>query len=287
MHCLPRHHDEVDDEVFYGPRSTVFEEAENRKWTIMSLFQCVRAQPPYRFRSASDADAPSPRLLAASQLVHGQAVHLMVEGKHVVRRRPGRSRRWARAELYLGRALYAPLARRRDEAGRGLGAGRRLRRSSQYSRTLWQERALAIMTRSPKQWSSLVSSGLASAPFYETIGRPASPSARVRPPSHTRPNDNPSGSKSPASRLSSISGLRRRPAYIAPKHRLRDDSRRTCGPAWRRAQPAKSARTKRFSSRRGRRLSFFSVRPYRNPLRFRRAPCWPTPHLIMVAQTSG
>jgi hypothetical protein len=50
---------------------------------------------------------------------------------------------------------------------------------------------------------------------------------------------------------------------------------------------AGSARTKRFSSRRGRRLSFFSDRPYRNPLRFRRAPCWPTPHLIMVAQTSG
>jgi hypothetical protein len=94
------------------------------------------------------------------------------------------------------------------------------------------------MTRSPKQWSCLVSSGLASAPFYETIGRPASPSARVRPPSHLRPDDNPSGSKSPASRFSSISGLRRRPAYTAPKHRLRDDSRRTCGPAWRRAQPA-------------------------------------------------
>jgi ornithine carbamoyltransferase len=39
MHCLPRHHDEVDDEVFYGPRSTVFAEAENRKWSIMAIFQ--------------------------------------------------------------------------------------------------------------------------------------------------------------------------------------------------------------------------------------------------------
>ncbi|CEH17571.1 ornithine carbamoyltransferase [Ceraceosorus bombacis] len=38
MHCLPRKPDEVDDEVFYGPRSIVFEEAENRKWTIMALF---------------------------------------------------------------------------------------------------------------------------------------------------------------------------------------------------------------------------------------------------------
>lgn len=39
MHCLPRHKEEVDDEVFYGPRSTVFEEAENRKYTIGSIFK--------------------------------------------------------------------------------------------------------------------------------------------------------------------------------------------------------------------------------------------------------
>ncbi|SOV02352.1 probable ornithine carbamoyltransferase precursor [Ustilago sp. UG-2017a] len=38
MHCLPRKGDEVDDEVFYSDRSIVFPEAENRKWTIMSLF---------------------------------------------------------------------------------------------------------------------------------------------------------------------------------------------------------------------------------------------------------
>lgn len=38
MHCLPRHKDEVDDEVFYGPRSVVFPEAENRKWTILAVF---------------------------------------------------------------------------------------------------------------------------------------------------------------------------------------------------------------------------------------------------------
>lgn len=35
MHCLPRKTEEVDDEVFYSPRSLVFPEAENRKWTIM------------------------------------------------------------------------------------------------------------------------------------------------------------------------------------------------------------------------------------------------------------
>lgn len=41
LHCLPRKENEVDDEVFYGPRSLVFPEAENRKWTIMACFECV------------------------------------------------------------------------------------------------------------------------------------------------------------------------------------------------------------------------------------------------------
>lgn len=38
MHCLPRHSYEVDDEVFYGKDSVVFQEAENRKWTILAVF---------------------------------------------------------------------------------------------------------------------------------------------------------------------------------------------------------------------------------------------------------
>jgi ornithine carbamoyltransferase len=38
LHCLPRKAEEVDDEVFYGPRSHVFREGENRKWTIMACF---------------------------------------------------------------------------------------------------------------------------------------------------------------------------------------------------------------------------------------------------------
>jgi ornithine carbamoyltransferase len=41
MHCLPRKADEVDDEVFYGPRSLVFPEADNRKWTIMAAFDLL------------------------------------------------------------------------------------------------------------------------------------------------------------------------------------------------------------------------------------------------------
>ncbi|KAM8974965.1 ornithine transcarbamylase, mitochondrial [Pelodytes ibericus] len=37
LHCLPRKPEEVDDEVFYSPKSLVFQEAENRKWTIMGV----------------------------------------------------------------------------------------------------------------------------------------------------------------------------------------------------------------------------------------------------------
>ncbi|KAF9978432.1 ornithine carbamoyltransferase [Actinomortierella ambigua] len=36
LHCLPRKQEEVTDDVFYGPRSHVFQEAENRKWTILA-----------------------------------------------------------------------------------------------------------------------------------------------------------------------------------------------------------------------------------------------------------
>jgi ornithine carbamoyltransferase len=35
MHCLPRHQEEVADEVFYSPRSLVFPEAENRLWAAV------------------------------------------------------------------------------------------------------------------------------------------------------------------------------------------------------------------------------------------------------------
>ncbi|KAF8063515.1 ornithine carbamoyltransferase 1 [Lyophyllum atratum] len=41
LHCLPRKSHEVDDEVFYGPRSLVFPEADNRKWTIMAAFDLL------------------------------------------------------------------------------------------------------------------------------------------------------------------------------------------------------------------------------------------------------
>ena len=39
MHCLPRHPEEVDDEVFYGPKSLVFPEAENRLWAAMAALE--------------------------------------------------------------------------------------------------------------------------------------------------------------------------------------------------------------------------------------------------------
>lgn len=37
MHCLPRHQEEVDDEVFYSDNSVVFEEAENRLYAAMAV----------------------------------------------------------------------------------------------------------------------------------------------------------------------------------------------------------------------------------------------------------
>jgi ornithine carbamoyltransferase len=40
MHCLPRHPEEVADEVFYSPRSLVFREAENRWWAAICEFFC-------------------------------------------------------------------------------------------------------------------------------------------------------------------------------------------------------------------------------------------------------
>ncbi len=37
LHCLPRKPHEVDDAVFYGPRTRVWDEAENRKWTFQAV----------------------------------------------------------------------------------------------------------------------------------------------------------------------------------------------------------------------------------------------------------
>lgn len=42
LHCLPRKPEEVDDEVFYNPqRSAVFQEAENRKYTVMAVYEML------------------------------------------------------------------------------------------------------------------------------------------------------------------------------------------------------------------------------------------------------
>lgn len=39
MHCLPRHQEEVADEVFYSDRSLVFPEGENRLWAMVSALE--------------------------------------------------------------------------------------------------------------------------------------------------------------------------------------------------------------------------------------------------------
>ncbi|KAI4123614.1 MAG: hypothetical protein LQ338_005185 [Usnochroma carphineum] len=39
MHCLPRHPEEVTDEVFYSPRSLVFQEGENRLWAAIAALE--------------------------------------------------------------------------------------------------------------------------------------------------------------------------------------------------------------------------------------------------------
>ncbi|KAJ8126608.1 hypothetical protein O1611_g7030 [Lasiodiplodia mahajangana] len=39
MHCLPRHPEEVSDEVMYGPRSLVFQEGENRLWAAVAVLK--------------------------------------------------------------------------------------------------------------------------------------------------------------------------------------------------------------------------------------------------------
>ena len=44
MHCLPRYAYEVDDEVFEGNRSMVFDEAENRKYTVMAVYELLMKQ---------------------------------------------------------------------------------------------------------------------------------------------------------------------------------------------------------------------------------------------------
>jgi ornithine carbamoyltransferase len=47
MHCLPRKQEEVTDDVFYSDRSVVFEEAENRKWTIMAVLEALLVRGRY------------------------------------------------------------------------------------------------------------------------------------------------------------------------------------------------------------------------------------------------
>ena len=44
MHCLPRHAEEVTDDVFYSSDSVVFQEAENRKWAMLAILEFFMSQ---------------------------------------------------------------------------------------------------------------------------------------------------------------------------------------------------------------------------------------------------
>eukprot|EP01137_Pigoraptor_chileana_P009977 Opistho-2@59003 len=46
LHCLPRKQEEVDDNVFYSHRSAVYDEAENRLYTMMAVLMYVLRVPP-------------------------------------------------------------------------------------------------------------------------------------------------------------------------------------------------------------------------------------------------
>lgn len=44
LHCLPRHPEEVSDDVFYSEQSLIFPEAENRMWTVMAVMAAQAGQ---------------------------------------------------------------------------------------------------------------------------------------------------------------------------------------------------------------------------------------------------
>ena len=63
LHCLPRKPNEVDDDVFYGKRSVVWDEAENRKWTFQAVALvrsrgCAASERCDTTRIATDVPTP-------------------------------------------------------------------------------------------------------------------------------------------------------------------------------------------------------------------------------------
>jgi ornithine carbamoyltransferase len=58
LHCLPRHPEEVADEVFYSDKSLVFPEAENRMWTVMAVSKYHSYTASFRSCSTNDSVSP-------------------------------------------------------------------------------------------------------------------------------------------------------------------------------------------------------------------------------------
>ncbi|EIW65141.1 uncharacterized protein TRAVEDRAFT_42523 [Trametes versicolor FP-101664 SS1] len=56
---MPRKQDEVDDDVFYGLRSLAYQVSDNRKWTIMAMFDLLFGKWSLLERTKDTAEGPS------------------------------------------------------------------------------------------------------------------------------------------------------------------------------------------------------------------------------------
>ena len=72
LHCLPRKPYEVSDEVFYSDHSLVWQEAENRKWTVMVRFD-------YTIITYTIEKYLIKLVLTAESQVELQTMHLIME----------------------------------------------------------------------------------------------------------------------------------------------------------------------------------------------------------------
>ncbi|KAI9832752.1 MAG: ornithine carbamoyltransferase [Thelocarpon superellum] len=76
MHCLPRHSEEVSDDVFYSPRSLVFIEGENRLWAAIvntGLPKSKSSSHLVRPKTSRKGGEPAEWLLRAGAAISAEA----------------------------------------------------------------------------------------------------------------------------------------------------------------------------------------------------------------------